>query len=77
MVIELAITLLIHFILGWPVWLSLVIAHLIWSLIDWVIAPFGRVKMHPLANILLSLVTVIPIYFLIVLVLYLIGHPSW
>ena len=82
MVIEIAITLLIHFILGWPIWLSFIIGHSIWLLLHRMTGPLRGEAPGPLSppiiwELVIGVIIEIPIYLLIVVALYLIGRPSW
>jgi hypothetical protein len=75
---EVGITLGIHFLGGWPVWLSLVIAHVIVDLRSWIIAPPTESVLFFFNFVLVSfLQELLMIYLPVVVVLRLMGHPSW
>jgi hypothetical protein len=76
--IETGVTLGIHFLVGWPVWLSLVIAHVIVALRSWIIAPPTESILFFFNFVLISFFQeLLMIYIPVVMVLRLIGHPSW
>ncbi len=75
-IIEIGITLVLHFMLGWPVWICLIIASVITTVPSWIAMPVrGALKI--VSYIVVRLIGMLPMYILIVVVLYLIGHPSW
>jgi hypothetical protein len=73
MILELGCALGLHFWLGWPVWLSLLTGHIAWSFIDGIARP----GLFSVAGHISGLLIEVPIYFILVLGLYLFGHPSW
>jgi hypothetical protein len=74
--IVVGLSLVLHFLLGWPVWVSLIVISVITTVPSWVAVPV-RGALTILNYIIIRLVGLIPIYVLALVILYFSGHFSW
>ena len=75
-IILIAIALVIHFVLGWPIWVGLLLAGVITTIPSWIVTPV-RGALNVVNYVVLRIIWLLPVYVLTLVVLYLIGHPSW